>query len=201
MEHLSDQQLLDLAGGQAPSSSQTSHLDVCGQCRRSLAQFTTLLGDLQVDRLSTPDAATLARYYALAGEIQTQPSGLSGLLDRLVAVLSWDGRAQLGLAGQRGAAASAYRLLYSTPRAEIELMIEQAGVHRDVEGDLIPLADAPVAPALIQLDRAGDGTPVLEVETTAGGRFHLRDLPAGHYRLNVYGQDGSHLVVEALDLS
>ena len=111
MEHLSDQQLLDLAGGQTPTSGQTSHLDVCKQCRRSLAQFTTLLGDLKVDRLSTPDAATLARYYAMADEIQTQPSGLSGLLDRLVAVLSWDGRAQLAPAGQRGAAPSAYRLL------------------------------------------------------------------------------------------
>ena len=41
-------------------------------------------------------------------------------------------------------------------------MIEQVGAQRDIEGDLIPLEDAPVAPALIQLDRAGDGMPVLE---------------------------------------
>lgn len=201
MEHLSDAKLIELAEGRAATHAERAHLAGCDACRRALDQYRLLMAELDVASAGVPAQAALERYYALADEIQSDASATRDWLNRIVAVLRWDGREQPALAGQRGERSAVYRLLYAAPGVEIELMVEPIGAQRHIEGDLIPLEAEDLAPALIQLSRLEDDEPVVETESAPSGRFQLSGVAPGEYRLNLFGQDGSHLVVDRLELS
>lgn len=201
MNHLTQDQLIAyLVDGQALTAGNQTHLAQCADCRAKADDLRVLARELSVARLSTVAPEQRARYLALFDQIQrTQSSTLPELWHRLVATLAWDSRQQPAFSGVRGGA-TAYRLLFTSPMAEVELLVEPAATHR-IEGELMSADGAGMAPpALIQMvDQAG----VVQFETTSDvhGRFHLASVTPATYGLLITPAQGPELAIDDLDLS
>jgi hypothetical protein len=141
----------------------------------------------------------MARYASLYDEVQKKPSALSAFMQTLRAALSWDSRQQLALQGVRSGAVAAYRQLYTSSSAEIELMIEPAQQRYAIHGEIMGTDDANLGSALIQLLDRGD-TLVHEVEANDAGQFRMASVGAGAYRLLITPVDGPVIEVESLEI-
>lgn len=199
--HVSLDELLALIFDAAElSTAAANHLAVCASCRQQEADLRLLATDLTIARLSEPSPAALAQYQALFEQVQQQPAPLKHLVNRLRAILTWDSRQQPLLQGVRSGGATAYRQLYAAGDVELELMVEQNGQGRRVEGDLISdVAAADDTPALVELlDRRG--APVYTVETDADGIFRLEGVLPGRYRAVITRPHAATIEVEALEI-
>ena len=201
MTHLTADQLYAIVFDQAaPDTAIADHLALCPACRTELDQLRQMAGDLAVARLSEPSPAALQRYAALFAQVQQRGSRLGEFWQTLRATLAWDSRQQPATQGVRSGAAAGYRLLYTTPRAEVELMVEP-GQHSGVlEGDIIELsAGEGATPALVQLL---DDTKVATHETEAGadGRFRLENVQPGIYRLLITPVTGAAVEIDPLEI-
>ncbi|MCX6049806.1 MAG: carboxypeptidase-like regulatory domain-containing protein [Chloroflexi bacterium] len=204
MNHLSDDQLYRFVFDPVrPTREETSHLEACAQCREQLEALHQLRTDLTVVRHSQPTAAALKRYDQLFSQVQQPPSALTRLLQQVRATLTWDSRQQPALQGIRNAASAHYRQLYTTAHAEIELLVmTRTPQRRELEGDIIALTDqAQVTPALLQLQALDAGQTIYEATSDAQGRFHLADLPPGHYQLLITPIQGALFGLEDLEIT
>ena len=135
--HMNNDQLYTIAFDQvAPDSASAAHLAACAQCRAELERLRQLAAELAVAQRSQPSPAALASYARLFDQVQQQGSRLSQLWQTIVAALAWDSRQQPALQGVRSGGATAYRLLYTTPQAEVELWVEADGRSRRLEGEI-----------------------------------------------------------------
>ena len=96
-------------------------------------------------------------------------------IDAELAALTYDSIESDALAGVRGGGARS--LTFEAGDALVELEIEEAGVGRHLQGQVTP-QDV----ALLELQRVG-GDEVLVVDVDRLGRFRLRDIPSGRWRL------------------
>jgi hypothetical protein len=200
MEHLTEDELYMLAfDGAAVVTGAAAHLAGCNACRQALADLGVLAGELTIARRSQPSASAMQHYASLFAAIQRQPSRLQQAWQVVRAALAWDSRQQPALAGVRSAAAAGYRLLYTAPAAEIELLVEPSQGQRRIDGE-VALEDGASAPALVQL-LAADGAPQQETATDAFGRFHLGAVAPGAYTLLVTPAAGPALAVDGLELT
>jgi hypothetical protein len=212
--HLNADQLHNIAFAATPvADADHDHLAACALCRAALADLALLRHELAVAQASQPSAAAQERYLALFAAAQnaaTSPvaaltTWIAGFADAIKAALLWNGRARLAGQGIRNAAASSYRMLYSTPQAEIELLIEAVGGHFQVEGELLPAqAEGPLLPVLVELYQhsgtAGAHTPIFIGESDGEGRFHIPPMPAGAYALVLVPPAGETMLIDALEL-
>jgi len=196
--HLSPDELLSLVFDATAPAIATEHLATCTQCRQQFAELRELADDLAIARLSTPKPTALARYHALFDQVQRQPNLLTRVVQQVRAVLTWDSRQHPLLQGVRSASANAYRQLYAADGVELELMVEQVGRLRRIEGDLI--VDDGDAPALLELVES-DGTSAYAVETEADGIFRLGDVLPGRYRAVITRPHAATIEVEALEIA
>lgn len=184
------------------SAAAQRHLDACATCKATLAAVQQLAQELQIVQASTPSAEALARYSQLYDQVEQAPSLAQRVTSFLTATLQWDGRQQPAWQGVRNAAALHYRLLYMTPRVEVELMVEPRGGRFNVEGELLSLADNDeLFPALLDLQEANTGRTVMETESDDEGRFHLPAIPSGHYTLWITPPTGAPLLLEGFEIS
>ncbi|MBW7886029.1 MAG: hypothetical protein H3C34_26050 [Caldilineaceae bacterium] len=199
-DHLNETDLFALTfDGVSLSVRAAAHLASCPHCQAQLEQLRQLADDLEVAQRSKPSSAALQRYVALFEHVkQTQASG--ALWDAVRAVLKWDSRQQPALQGVRGAPVS-YRLLYMTPRIELEVMIEMKQQLCHMKGDLInlDLAD-PITPAFVQL-LGPDDMPAHETETDHAGLFRFSSVVPGSYKLLITPKAGAAIVVDNLELA
>lgn len=206
MTHLAPQLLYTLAFDSKPLESDAEqHLAACTACRQALADLRALAEELRVMKVSEPSPAALERYYAAQSLIQQQPSRLGVMWRNVLAMLTWDSRQQAALQGVRsGAGSTAYRLLYATEQAEIELLIEPEGRAFRTQGEIIAgqepdAAGTPVTPALIQsIDAQGDIR--YETESDTSGLFSLRNIAPGIYRLSIVSAASDIIEIEALEI-
>jgi hypothetical protein len=206
MMHLPPYLLFAVAFDSQPLESDAEqHLAVCDACRQDLKDLRALAQELSVMRASQPSAAALDRYYAAQAHIQQQPSRLATVWRSITAILAWDSRQQPALQGVRsGAGSAAYRLLYATEQAEVELLIEPEGRAFRTQGEIIAngelqAADTPLTPALIQwIDPKGDVR--YETESDASGLFSLRNIAPGTYRLSIVSAASDIIEIEALEI-
>lgn len=199
--HVTPDELLSLVFDAAElSAAAASHLTTCAYCRQQEAELRLLATDLTIARLSEPSPAALTQYQAFFVQVQQQPAPLQRFVNRLRAVLTWDGRQQPLLQGVRSGGATAYRQLYAVEAVELELMVEQTGQLRRVEGDLIDDADAgDGAPSLVELlDMRG--ASVYSVETDADGIFRLEGVHPGRYQAVITRAHAATIEVEALEI-
>lgn len=206
MTHLHPQLLYSIAFDSKPVGGDAEqHLAACAACRQALTELRALAENLAVMRASEPSPAAYERYYASYAQIQQQLSRLGAAWRSITAILAWDSRQQPALLGVRsGAGGPAYRLLYATEQAEVELLIEPEGHAFRTQGEIIASADqnaidTPLAPALIQwLDAHGDVR--YETESDARGLFSLRNVAPGIYRLSIVSAASGIIEIEALEI-
>jgi hypothetical protein len=198
--HVTSDELLALVFDAAePSAAAASHLATCAHCRQQEAELRLLVTDLTIARLSAPDAAALARYRAIFDQVQ-HVTPLQRFVNRLRAVLTWDSRQQPLLQGVRSSGATAYRQLYAVEDVELELMVEQTGQLRRVDGDLIADAGAgDDAPSLVELLDVR-GAPVYSVETDTDGIFRFEGVHPGRYQAVITRAHAATIEVEALEI-
>lgn len=199
--HLTEERIYHLAFDHvAARPEEERHLAQCSDCAGLLAELAVLADEFEIGRAAEPAAYTLAGYYALADQIQQQPSGLGEMMRRVVAALTWDSRSTPALQGVRSAGSASYRLLYGAETAEIEVMVEHRDATWRLEGDLIPLGpDAAAGPVLVQLQRRGAAWPVAEVESD-DGRFRFENVAAGAYELVMTPTQGATILVGSLEI-
>ncbi len=204
MSHLTDERIMTVIFEPAElTAAERGHLDQCATCRHAYDEIAMLADDMAVTARSQPDPAATQRYYQLFAHVQFQPRGIKARLQELVAVLSWDSRQQRAMSGVRSAAANEYRLVYTTARVEVELMVESAGARRHLEGELVPLDETTLTPALLQLSTLDrESGLIMETEISTGidgaGRFQFPDLQPGHYRLSVTTASDQHIVIDEI---
>jgi hypothetical protein len=158
-----------------------------------------LAGEFRIARRSAPSPVALQRYASLFDAVQRQPTPLQQMWRTLRATLAWDSRQQPALQGVRSGAAASYRLLYTAPSAEIELLVEPSQGGHQLDGE-VAAENAAATPALVQLV-GGNGALLYETETTDSGRFRLAAVAAGAYTLTVTFAAGDVLTVPALEIT
>ena len=206
MNHLAQDQLYAFAfDGVQPGAVATAHLADCTECRAQLAELTVLAAGLAVARQSTPSAAALQRYNQLFAQAPAPKSRLANLIETIRASVLWNGREQAQAQGVRNAALTGYRLLYATPQAEVELLVEQRDGNFTLDGEVLPIASTtqetlPLLPMWLELQQP-DGTPLVTGESDEYGRFRFADLPTGNYALYLLPPTGAALLLEALELA
>ena len=204
MNHLSDAQLYSLVFDPVrPTSEEADHLAECTQCQAQLASLGRLANELVVARHSQPSAAALANYNQLFAHVRQQPSLLARAVQTLRATLTWDSRQQQALQGVRSGSADRYRQLYTTTRAEIELLVTtRTPQRRDIEGELIAEHDGePLTPALLQLQGLGEPPTSYETESDAQGRFRLANVTPGRYHLLITPSEGALLEIDEVEIA
>lgn len=201
MEHLDDAQLNSLVfDGVALADDGRLHLQGCVTCQQALQAIQFMASELTVARRSVLSPAAQQRYASLFAHVQRQPSLLQQLWQAVRATLTWDSRQQPVFQGVRGAAMT-YRLLYETPQAAIELMVEAGQELRHLEGEVaLEAGETAVTPLLVQLV-APDGALPHVTMTDDFGRFYLDDVTPGAYHLLLTLADGTLLVVQDLEIS
>jgi hypothetical protein len=200
INHLAEEELLSVVfDGAALSTDAARHLAGCPACRQAHAAVQLLAGEFLIARRSAPSPAALQRYASLFDAVQRQPTPLQQMWRTVRATLAWDSRQQPALQGVRSGVAASYRLLYTAPSAEIELLVEPSqGGHR-LDGE-VAAEDAAAMPALVQM-AGGDGALLYETETTDTGRFRLAAVAPGAYTLTVTFAAGDALTVPALEIT
>ena len=109
----------------------------------------------------------------------------------------------LALQGVRNAAATNYRQLYTTERAEIEWLVTvRTPQWRDLEGEImLAEGEAQATPALLQLQARGEGQTSYEVESDAQGRFRIANVTPGRYQLLLTLQQSALLEIAELEIT
>lgn len=178
------------------------HLATCAECRQQLEMAMLLLQELRVARASIPSAAALARYADAFHAVPRQSQSPFGALGRWVAArLSFDSRVAPLAAGVRSGRAGAYRMLFSSERADVELMVEDDGGIRRLEGEYMEVATGTTLPVLVQLQARPTGGLVAEAESDNTGRFWLTGIEPGQYTLILTDQLGGVMEVSTLEIT
>jgi hypothetical protein len=178
-DHIGPEVLLDFAEGRLEQSAAERvrrHLDGgCAECAAELESTRRILRAIEADRAPSPPDSVLRQAFALIHSIQPEP----GLLERLVAALSFDSRRQHVLAGVRDATAAPFRLEFTAPGVTAELLCE----YEDGSWGLVGQVRAAVDEALGWAVRARSGEAEQETVTNARGEFVFRGLPSGKVTL------------------
>jgi hypothetical protein len=198
--HVSPDELFALVFDAAElSAAAISHLAICAHCRQQEAELRLLATDLTIARLSEPGPTAWAQYRALFDQVQ-HSTPLQRFVNQLRALLTWDSRQQPLLQGVRSSGATAYRQLYAVEDVELELMVEQTGQLRRVDGDLIAAVDVEGgAPSLVELLDAR-GVSVYSVETDADGIFRLEGVRPGRYQAVITRAHAATIEIEVLEI-
>lgn len=209
--HLSDIQLDALVfAGQALSTAEQAHLDVCLACQARHEKLLLLRTELDIARRSAPSPEALARYAKLYDEVarRSLKDRIAEALDRVRLSLSLDSRQTAEAMGLRHGFGLGRRLLFSAAEVDVELLVEQSGSRWALRGDILPVhADHISGPYLVQLLQQSaleqDPHAVSEylTESEAAGRFRLEDVRPGRYALLVTPADGPLIEIPTLDLS
>ncbi|MCB0061444.1 MAG: hypothetical protein KDE19_05000 [Caldilineaceae bacterium] len=120
---------------------------------------------------------TFADYASRMAERASAPS----LVERLVAVLSFDSGLQPGLAGARGPAEATRQLVYSADAADITLTIQQGTAGLQIHGQLLPIAD--VAPEEFQVQLQQKDEIVQQAAVDPAGQFVFSAIEPNTYQL------------------
>ena len=133
----------------------------------------------------------------------SNPSSLtsSNVASQLRAALGWDSRLQPSTLGVRQADLDSYRLLYTSARGDIELMIEPRDEQRILEGEIVlPDSESADASALIIMQPQQDGG-AYETSSNAQGRFSLDAIARGAYSILILLADGTRLEIDSLEIT
>jgi hypothetical protein len=178
-DHISDDVLLDYADSRLNDTIAgrvRSHLDTgCDRCATELSFWMRMLPSLQADRAPGAPDAVLSRAYALFNGIERAPT----TWQRFVATLVFDSRTQPILAGARDLDGGAFRLLYKSDGAHIDLRCERNLRDWTVIGQVLTVEKRELGWNVI----ARRDTTELRTDTDALGEFRMRNLEPGDYKL------------------
>lgn len=157
---------------------------------------------LESARSTEPTQAALDRLYQIYDPTAARNrSDSEDWLTRLRASLNWDSRLQPSTLGVRQAEVDSYRLLYTSDRGDIELMVEPRDDQRLLEGEIV-LSDGEFsdASALVIMQPQNQGA-LCETISSAQGRFSLDSVSRGVYTLFILLIDGTRFEIDSLEIT
>ena len=191
--HISFQKLSDLAEQHLPDGERAaalSHMSACRRCAARLTELERLINVMRTDKAE--DAPRDLRAAAVALFRARQPSTKTGIVERLLASLSFDSAQLLPAYGLRSGHAQARQLLYSAGENDLDLRIKSSGETWVVSGQV--------------LGQCSGGTVELHGEEVAAAaplnevcEFALPPVPTGRYTLKLRLTD-TEVEIPDLDL-
>ena len=188
---VSYERLITYAAGEmtgAEAEAVAAHLATCAACTATVAHFGIVRTAVTPAAWEHPSSAAMDRAKGLFAQIGPRPAERSSplvVLRRLVASVTFDSHAGLGIAGARGLG-DAYTLVYSSEVGEVDLQVEPVadpGIRGEwqIMGQVTP-RDEP-GPESVRVGLAVSGAEPAEwVTADAHGYFALRTAP-GRYDL------------------
>ena len=190
------EQLLDWIDGRLDSSTAEAiktWVASDAELQQTVAWLQTFVGLRQQLVWATPPSTVrqalnsrfadfAARKQAAAAQTEVDAQQEPNLLRRLMAALTFDSAAQLGVAGARSAQlASARQLIYASELAEIVLNIGQPDAQGNVSilGQILPIPDVEPADFTVQLFK--NGSAVQETQSDDLGEFSFGSLQPDAY--------------------
>lgn len=202
--HLTDEQLYQyIIDKEEPSLDASSHLGQCGYCSNRADSIAHIVYEMAIAKLSEPSPQIMQRYATLFQHVQqkTYADVAVALWDALRATLLLDSREEM-LAGTRSANVTSYRLLYTTDRADIELLVEPANRGRRLEGEILTLEEKDqLTPALLQLQNATVKAVLHETECNELGRFQFDEVQPDQYQLLITPLRGASIQIDTLNIT
>lgn len=202
--HLTEEQLYQhIIDKHEMSIEESLHLRNCGHCTHRASSVSYFLNEMSLVRRSQPSRQAIQNYNALFAYVKQQRPGhvVADLWEMIKATLLRDSREE-ALAGLRSANAVSYRLLYTTERADIELLVEPSSQGRRLEGEILTLEQTEsLTPALLQLQREADHEILYETECNDSGRFQFDDVQPNQYQLYITPLQGAAIQVETLNIT
>jgi len=203
MSHISQDKLIAIALDEVElDGADVSHLEECPLCRHGLEAAILLHRELKVAQQSTPSAAALERYVAAFEVALRQTDSLLGRLSQWVqAQLALDSRVTPLAAGVRSGRIGSYRILFTSAYADVEVMVEDDGGLRRLEGEYMEIDERGALPVLVQLQNKASGGLAAEAESDRAGRFWLTGVEPGHYSLILTDQVGEIVEVSKVEIT
>ena len=202
--HLTDDQLYQrIIDKEALSAESMHHLNACSYCLSRSNSVLHFIQEIKIARRSQPSTQALQRYTALFRYVEqnSQPSVVAEIWNALRATLLLDSREE-AWAGTRSANVASYRLLYTTERADIELLVEPSNRGRRLEGEILTLdQDDQMTPALLQLHNITANTVLHETECNELGRFQFEEVQPDQYQLLITPLHGATIQVDSLSIT
>ncbi len=180
-QHLTSEQLADLAARPASDAARDAHLADCAACSAGVAGLRRTLTVLAAGPLEAPPAAVVARAAHLFRTRFPATAPAPSLVTRLVAALRFDSRQQPTV-GLRGGPAAGYQLIWAADEYEIEAQVAPAGDGWQLSGQVFGPAE------LATLALSGGDTAV-SAALGAEQEFVLPAVPSGRYTLTLSRAD------------
>ncbi|HXG65832.1 MAG TPA: hypothetical protein VNO70_12060 [Blastocatellia bacterium] len=192
------EQLLDYCDGrlgERDAQTVAAHLaSGCQRCAQDLEWYRRVRAIAASDDGVDPPAWVLKRALRLFENYA--PPRQEGHLDRLIASLVFDSRAQPTLSGVRSAEAGNRQLLYRAGQYSVDVQItfsEQSGA--DLIGQVLRGGEfrfESVAGLVVEV--AQKGQPAYSTVTNAVGEFILGNIACGEYEVAVWTNEGAIII-------
>jgi hypothetical protein len=199
-EHISEDVWSDFVEERVPADTAAriqAHLNTgCKKCAGQLARWRRMLAMLERSRVPEPPASVLRRAFDLFPQAAPRP----GLLDRVIASLAFDSRANLMPAMARASTGASFNLVFTAADTSVYLWCEFDGVRWQVNGQV--QAEEEGAFTSVVAVRAGgeaDAEQGVRAEVDEDGEFRLPDLASGGYDLLLPGA-GREVILPAVNL-
>jgi hypothetical protein len=188
-DHPTDNDLIAYAFGDPDQRNRpdlATHLASCQDCSATLARFFLVQSTVRADATLVPSATAVARVKALIADRRQaaiEPVSIFATLRRVVAMLTFDGRSEVALAGLRGAS-EAYMMRYTYGELDVDLEIAPSG--DDETGPWLITGQVSTAessgPIELAFAEPGGIQPVVELLSDEDGMF-FANLSRGRYDL------------------
>lgn len=175
-DHISFEQLLDLAEGRVSQEIETSartHVASCSHCATELARTERLVLTMRADDLEDAPSHVVARAVRLMRPAQPQPS----LLRRVVAALTFDSMQTQPAFGLRSGAPMARQMLFNAERHDLDVRITPTSNQWAITGQVL----GPGAGGNVELR----GSTMVQSNLNDLSEFALPPVPGGRYTLSV----------------
>jgi hypothetical protein len=183
MAHLTYEILLNYLDGRLSAeerSAAEAHLSgPCEACQRRHILLQTALHAAAQDHTTPPPVSVLKQ--AMDIPLTHSKTTQTGLLTRLMAVLTFDSHLQLSPALTRGAARER-QMLFSADQMDIDLQIKPVREGHDLIGQILTETASGNAHAFVSLQK-NTGQLLKATEADLKGQFFFRGIPAGVYDL------------------
>jgi len=200
MTHLTYETLVNYLEERLPLEERNAvdaHLaSACEACGRHLALLRKVFETVNGDHTTPPPAAVLKR--AIDIPLTHAKPAHPGLVQRLLATLSFDSHLQLSSALTRGAARER-QMLFSAENMDIDLKITAGRGSHDVLGQVLGGPQTGnVVSAFVSL-QGNSGQFLKTTETDSLGQFAFREISSGVYDL-IFDLETQEIAVHGLEV-
>lgn len=178
--HIPYERLVDLAEGRVPGNQQatlTTHLAACARCRDEATRVERMVAAMRSDTSVDAPPTVIARAVSLFRSRAISPA--PSLLQRLVAVLSFESTPLTPALGMRSEGSTERQMIYTADAYDVDLRLTPVTSGWMVAGQILGGGDETGQATL-----TGEGT-TLHAPIFDQASFSFPVAPAGHYALTL----------------